>query len=41
MPIGLIVIGFGLFVYSEIKITEIDRKIAINNLKIKELLNAK
>jgi hypothetical protein len=39
--IGLIVSGFGLFVYSEIKLREIDRQIAINNQKIKELLNAK
>ena len=38
---GLITSGFGLFLYSEMKLREIDRKIAINNQKIKELLNAK
>ena len=35
----LIVFGFGLFLYSEIRIREIDRQIAINNKKIKELSN--
>ena len=35
----LIVFGFGLFLYSEIRTREIDRQIAINDKKIKELLN--
>ncbi len=35
----LIVFGFGLFSYSEIRIREIDRQIAINDKKIKELSN--
>ena len=35
----LIVFGFGLFLYSEIRIREIDRQIAINDKKIKELSN--
>jgi len=35
----LIVFGFGLFLYSEIRLREIDRQIAINDKKIKELSN--
>ena len=35
----LMVFGFGLFLYSEIRIREIDRQIAINDKKIKELSN--
>ena len=39
--IFFIVMGFALFLYSEMKIREIDRQMAINNQKIRELLNAK
>ena len=35
----LIVFGFGLFLHSEIRLREIDRQIAINDKKIKELSN--
>ena len=35
----LMVFGFGLFLYSEIRMREIDRQIAINDKKIKELSN--
>ena len=35
----LIVFGFGLFLYSEIRMREIDRQIAINEKKMRELLN--
>ena len=35
----LMVFGFGLFLYSEIRLREIDRQIAINDKKIKELSN--
>ena len=35
----LIVFGFGLFLYSEIRMREIDRQIDINDKKIKELSN--
>jgi len=43
MGIGLLMIvgGFLGFIFCEMKEREIDRKIAINNQKIKELLNAK
>ena len=39
--IGLIVSGFGLFLYSEMKIREIDRKIAENDRFINAILRAK
>ena len=39
--IGLIVSGFALFVYSEIKIREIDRKIAENDRFINAMLRAR
>jgi predicted DNA-binding transcriptional regulator len=39
--IFFIVMGFALFLYSEMKIREIDRQMAINDQKIRELLNAK
>jgi hypothetical protein len=39
--IFFIVMGFALFLYSEIKIREIDRQMAINDQKIRELLNVK
>ena len=39
--IGLIVSGFGLFLYSEIKIREIDRKIAENDRFINAMLRAR
>jgi len=32
----LIVFGFGLFLYSEIRLREIDRQIAINDKRIEE-----
>jgi len=37
----LIVFGFGLFLYSEMKIREIDRKIAENDRFIQAMLRAK
>jgi hypothetical protein len=37
----LIVFGFGLFLYSEMKIREIDRKIAENDRFINAMLRAK
>ena len=37
----LIVFGFGLFLYSEIKIREIDRKIAENDRFINAMLRTK
>jgi hypothetical protein len=37
----LIVFGFGLFLYSEMKIREIDRKIAENDRFINAILRAK
>ena len=39
--IGLMVSGFGLFLYSEMKIREIDRKIAENDRFINAMLTAK
>jgi hypothetical protein len=39
--IGLMISGFGLFLYSEMKIREIDRKIAENQRFIDAILRAK
>ena len=39
--IGLIVSGFGLFLFSEMKIREIDRKIAENDRFINAMLRAR
>tara|TARA_R100001163_G_scaffold55615_1_gene43120 strand:- start:417 stop:587 length:171 start_codon:yes stop_codon:yes gene_type:complete len=39
--VGLIVGGFGLFLYSEMKIREIDRKMAENQRFIDAILRAK
>ena len=39
--IGLMVSGFGLFLYSEMKIREIDRKIAENDRFIQAMLKAR
>ena len=39
--IGLIVSGFGLFLFSEMKIREIDRKIAENDRFINAVLRAR
>jgi len=38
---GLLISGFGLFLYSEMKIREIDRKIAENDRFINAILRAK
>ena len=39
--IGLITFGFGLFLYSEMKLREIDRKIAENDRFINAILRAR
>ena len=39
--IGLMVFGFGLFLYSEMKLREIDRKIAENDKFIAAMLRAR
>ena len=39
--IGLMVSGFGLFLYSEMKLREIDRKIAENDKFISAMLRAR
>ena len=39
--IGLMISGFGLFLYSEMKIREIDRKIAENDRFISAMLRAR
>ena len=39
--IGLMVSGFGLFLYSEMKLREIDRKIAVNDKFISAMLRAR
>ena len=38
---GLLISGFGLFLYSEMKIREIDRKIAENDRFINAMLRAR
>ena len=39
--VGLMISGFGLFLYSEMKIREIDRKIAENDRFISAMLKAR